>query len=111
MKEARQHSRRKVGAMFVKGVPGGRAAKDKLGIGQFKIDYTRGAFANHRPDTGHKVIDIGDQLQYRATADQIAKLRRMIAEPTTTVYSDSALADDIVQRYTHAGCHLVLPHR
>ena len=30
-----------------------------------------------------------------ATADQIAKLRRMIAEPTTTVYSDSALADYI----------------
>jgi len=30
-----------------------------------------------------------------ATADQIAKLRRMIAEPTATVYSDSALADYI----------------
>ena len=28
-----------------------------------------------------------------------------------TIISDSALADDIVQRYTHAGCHLVLPHR
>lgn len=30
-----------------------------------------------------------------ASADQIARVRRMIAEPTTTTYSDDALADYI----------------